>query len=918
MVLKLLIDRHTPPLVKVLVRQCGYYNIFVSIFQPLALISISSIIIIIVPNNLTIFVIISIIILLLIVFIKFRQADILGNILLCQGIIYQNMSNESKARIFYLLAIRLLENRADAYRKLTEITKRENIMELIQLICTNEKRITSDLALILAKNWLNAGDIQKAITYYEMCDSLKGDDETRLKLAELYFNIGNPSRCLEFLKVIKHLEDYGNLHYLIAKANRTLGNLEEALNNIDSAIRIRHCNADYYYEKGLILEHLDLLSEAIKQYDKSLYVHEKNPDSYCRKALLHLKNGQIRAAKRNLRKCLYYDNTNTQAYIFLQRLKKNRKLSNFIPDGKTAPVKITNHEGRFTISKGHTISLRLSIISTLPIEKCLIVALEPYGGGLEVHEREKYLKIIEKDKSYEIVFDVIAKRPSTVNLNKPWVLNVIFYNESYWTNKLIFFEVEDESEGEIYFVLTEDHETSYRSGKILNETRFDITLEQARVDLIDKSAFANKVANRYGIKWTHMIDVGTALGLMRFAGSVDTNWNKFYEDLKNYYTSAYRSGHDCQLHIHLVALPESYFFCYNYSKSTKNLVFVPDKKKRFFPLKQQNSWANVVPVYGNPKKIDTRLGSLTFIKNELENILCSESPNHRAVLFRAGQWDLGNNIGEIETSALALKKAGILADSSAMADDNKWQNNFNYGRPPHKTAFFCCKNDLRREAKSLQECGIMEIVPVNMPQGRHPVTPQSSPKIICKAYKSFFDDKKIKPGRHIIMEIEHIVTINNERNKDILDSNYGSWKYIKDHFEKISKECNRLKYVKASEAIYSFFDYYSPELIVKLEKPLVFRDELNNTVKLIYNIRFLGEGIITKKAKRYKVEIPMPHIKIDTIRFARIIMKEKITYTFDDIKKNQLRFNLSLSNLNKDMYQLEITLQLRSNELPSA
>src|SRR5437773_766883 len=127
-----------------------------------------------------------------------------------------------------------------------------------------------------------------------------------------------------------------------------------------------------------------------------------------------------------------------------------------------------------------------------------------------------------------------------------------------------------------------------------------------------------------------------------------------------------------------------------------------------------------------------------------------------SIFFRVGQWDLGANMAEREKSVMALREIGIFADSSVTHRCDNVVGTFSFGLPPHGAAYFTDANNFDNRAKTLADSGLLEIVPILQPQGRHPVQPTSDARTVVNAYESWLSKGRIKPGRHIIMEIEHL------------------------------------------------------------------------------------------------------------------------------------------------------------------
>lgn len=368
----------------------------------------------------------------------------------------------------------------------------------------------------------------------------------------------------------------------------------------------------------------------------------------------------------------------------------------------------------------------------------------------------------------------------------------------------------NEEEGMILFVITEDHETGETSNCHLDNTpdSWDISAYEAKVDLVDKGYLADRIANKYGIKWTHMIDVGSCILTPKYAKEFSGNesWNETYNEVINYLIWSYKNGNDIQLHMHCNSIPDSPNFGYYYDNATDELIWNKSIKETKYPSTRYNSWANVYTKLGDEKNPYTRVGSLIRGKSILESILKPYNPDYRVVFFRAGQWDFGDNKDDIKKSFIALGMAGFLGDSS-LSSGTYYKQGFRFGSPVGKNVFLVKIKDENKTDI------VFEILPTvdetAFGYSPYPITPLKDPKLVKNIYESLIDGKeRVKPGIHIIMEMYHIGTTNSGTPYwDSSDLNIGDWKKMDYHFKYISKECPKIKFVTISEALDILIEY---------------------------------------------------------------------------------------------------------------
>jgi hypothetical protein len=564
--------------------------------------------------------------------------------------------------------------------------------------------------------------------------------------------------------------------------------------------------------------------------------------------------------------------------------------------------------GAFDLNKGDSVRVLVTVKGISRTCDCRVAALEPFGAGLEVQPREIRIGSLDEGQQLNLEFLVKAKRSNEVNLNHPWELNLVLTSESAWASHLISFNVRDKAEGRIFLVLTNDHEPRPRAGKDLGQNRIALEPETFEQHLVQNGEVANELAERHGLIWTHMLDAGGAVALPLWASAKDKKWRSVWDKAQSHYLSAAVKGHDFQVHLHLSAMPNSPFFCYGYDGCERALVFDMQRRHILSAGKKINSWANVTRNYGRKENANSRAGSLLRAKQIIGSALSSVMSPYRPVLFRAGQWDLGSNLADREKSVLALRENGILADSSLTNNDHYIQGELDYGKPPHNACYFTQYNDPSRVASTLREIGLLEVLPILQPQGRRPVTPRDNPSPVIYAYESFTEKGRIKPGRHCILEIEHLSTVGETpRHKPYhWPSTERDWFAMSRHFASVRRECPQLEGVGASEAIYAWLDYYSPELLVRITSPVTELSSAGETQVSRFSLQFLGEGILTDEQRTYELQVPIPQLSWEGAQILRVLSGGKAVLEQEVHELGQLSVKLDLSTHNRHDFALEI------------
>jgi len=451
-------------------------------------------------------------------------------------------------------------------------------------------------------------------------------------------------------------------------------------------------------------------------------------------------------------------------------------------------------------------------------------------------------------------------------------------------------------------VLTNDHEPRLHRDRMQPDGngKCPVLVEETAADLIGKGRRATSLAEKYSFRWTFMLDAGTAIGLPGWAGAQSPSWRQLHRRTEDFYLGLQQHHHGCQVHLHLSGVPKSYFFCYHYDLSHDVVSFDLEKKNKHFSGWQINSWANVTRRYGRLADVDSRLGSLAHATRTVVALLARRFKDYRAVFFRAGQWDLGASTVEREKSIMALRGCGFLADSSVGQGYRSNQRPFRFGMPFRQAARFTFKNNPERTARSLVDAGMLEAVPIVLPQGGHAVTPRDNPRAVIEAYRRVWNGRRVAPGRHIIMEIEHLAGIAHAEEW----AQCADWKQMERHFSKVRRNCPALKGLEASEAIYAWFDYYSPELIVRFGQPTT---KTRGRVRImIFPLVFLGDGIACEEKRSHMVRIPLQIGQQRESLRIRILEREHLVFESLRFAGNRDLIALEISEQNRHSFSLEL------------
>ncbi len=832
--------------------------------------------------------------------------DLAGKLFYSAAVVRENRARRVFAWRLHCLACMFLTDRGAAYEAMARVAETNGQREkLVALIRRREKKSRGRHSLLLVETYLAMGQTSRAVACLKAPGSTRGLEEAML-LSEIAVSQGRGEEALATLSEASPPScPDGRFLSLRAKALRLAGRPAEALSDIEEAVKQRPAFAAFRLQKALVLNDLGRIGEAIGCCDKAILIQPSFPEAWHVKGVLYARRGSLRAAVRSLSRAVDYDGADSAAFALREELLSWRRTGTRRALAKSPLIMVRTDTESFTLAVGGKRRVTVKVQSETDAGNVVLAVLEPYGGGIEAEASRIFLGKIRAGETKSCSFQVTARRASSVNLGNPWAVNLVAVGEGLWADAAVLFHVEDPEEGRVFLVLTEDQEVAIRRERMGAGENGRFRVEEARLDLIAKSERAERIAERFGFAWTHMLDVGTALGMVKWAARSSPSWAALSEELARHYSGSLARGHDIQLHLHLSAVPDSYFFCYSMNHDPRTVVFDLQKKNRYFPGWQVNSWANVVPRLGSARDIDSRRGSLMWAKRSLEEAVVPARFDWSPILFRAGQWDFGKSLAEREKSVLALAESGILADSSATGGRSVHDRLFGFGAPVDRAVYFSRGGDVDARARDLSERGIVEMLPLIMPQGKHPVSPRDPPRHVLAAYRALLNKGRVKSGCHIITEMEHVVTIGG-----IGDAEGGrAWRRVERHFRTLARRAPKLAAAGASEALASWLDYNSPEPIGLLSETDLSKTASPGTCRRAFAVRFLAGALIRERPRRLTVSLVVPAFDRLRIREARIVADGRTKWRASRVAPGRLTVRMTVSEKDRERHLLILDLE---------
>lgn len=794
-----------------------------------------------------------------------------------------------KAEKHYLIAAKLDPNLSsainglcEAYNRSYEPAKIRGIKHLVDK--------SSDVHLVAKYSNLldRSGFYEEAAEMYDKAFQISKDPIYLLKKCR---SLIASQEWESAFKQIEHLEkrvldSYASaeLFYLKAVVDGKK-NKAEVLKNFENALHLAPQRAEYYLGYANALFKIGYTREAIEQLHRAVNIRDDLSTAHHQLGTYYYLAGNLELAARFLKKAIYYDNKNTKAGILHAAANGGRVISpeelNEVHQGST---QLTPNISPLHANIGDRVQINITF---QPIELSNDVSFflfEPYGFGLEGEVKSsRTIKMLGAATQFELEVIVHCKRPSSVNLGKPWELNIVCFEQStgrYFSHIVKVLVVEGPTdEGRVLLVITEDLEQTSGFGKMKETSLPQITARDARIDLIEKPRLARQIAGRYGIKWSHIVDIGSTVLRPRWAQEVQfgSAWNQIWPHVHEGLLDTFISGGDVQLHIHGYNVPGNQFSRQYFDFASKairfegNMTRMQDFNGRHF------AWANNFHSFGTWTNQNSRLGSIFNGIKLLEGELHVRKPDYRTIFFRAGEYEFGDNEYSVAASIQALRMNQILASSDAH-EGNPFRRDFKFFQPVGKNVYFSSTKNISDRATSLHDVGILQILPVPERNGHDHLSPTSEFSSLLYNYQLCHKSGKVKPGIFVLMEMFHLNTANIRQCWDSLDPNYGDWKRMSEQFACIKDMCPNLEFVTISDAVKIYLDTYTPDLVA-----LRSNEQCLSETTYEYDINFLGKDINVSTERPHFVVVKPPSYFLGSIDRLEIWHKQNIVGVWHNI-----------------------------------
>lgn len=443
-----------------------------------------------------------------------------------------------------------------------------------------------------------------------------------------------------------------------------------------------------------------------------------------------------------------------------------------------------------------------------------IHVLPPAGWGIVAIPRHQIT-----DSNQRCVFTLRACRPHRIR-GQAWTLTIVAEGEGHYATTQINIAVPDDAPGQILIVNTEDHE--------IWEERGAMSLDELRRLFITKS---NVAAQRLH-PLTQMIEVGSTLAMLDEAAKHNEEWCTLRDEVRTALVQNVAAGGDLQPHLHAFNDPSSPDFPYRveaqaWSTDHRFLLTAEERRRDF------------ARAFTPPE----RIARVAEVVAQIENLGRQGDANYRAVLWRTGQLELGDDANERAWSAVALLRAGLLADSDLRADS---------------PACFASIADpfVPRANGELIQLPIWSNLEGNF---------LTDARALQRRVQKTMARWRGKPGVHLFTLLTHDKFINARRGDGEfrLDQDYGDWATMRAHLAEWRKQGATL--VTAREGIARFVDDWAPRLT-----PMLGEEKMSGDgTQVRYTLHLLGKGIPVSTDYPQHVLVTIPPFLRDRVTNVR-------------------------------------------------
>lgn len=556
-------------------------------------------------------------------------------------------------------------------------------------------------------------------------------------------------------------------------------------------------------ERSLEAQRLDLASLCLELARRWI---PEEANTWRLDAQLALALGELDRAATSRERALFFDPQDIPT--FLRHVEPERS-----PQRAAGHLEISAPD---SIPLGQTANFQGHLATPSP-EGWTIYLLPPAGHGLRVERAP-----LKPGPDGRWSAEVEACRGDRVR-GDPWPLVALASgSDGRFLEARVEISVVDEAPGRVLLTVTEDHE--------IQEERGNLTTSALQRLLVEKSRFAADL----GYPWTHMVEVGSTLAMADWASDRgDDAWHELRREVRQHLAEEVRRGHDLQPHLHTFNDPAYPHFPYRAAEGS----WQPDLRFLLTGAELRGDWASVCPPPreeetgepGESPRFLDRLESVARAVGQLEGVGRLGSPDFRPALWRSGLLEYGESPADRAWSGVALRRAGLLADS----DRNKPGSPRAGAVPP---AFFA---DWQQPFEPRPGGPLLQLPIVANLEGDYLMGTRSLERRLRQCVDAVSRNGEPAPGAHLFTVLTHDKFINARRGREELrlDNEYGDWRTIREHLEAWQRAGAEL--VTAAQGVEAVVEDlgWHPVPWLDQETFVVSGDEIR------FRLRVLGRGI---------------------------------------------------------------------------
>lgn len=505
-----------------------------------------------------------------------------------------------------------------------------------------------------------------------------------------------------------------------------------------------------------------------------------------------------------------------------------------------------------------TVEAEIQNIGGHHIESRKVTLTEPFGYGLIVDgPAELTLSDLAPGASARVSWQMIAQRPSMVNLGQPWPVRLQIGGRLFTSELRV--TVVDPEPGRVFYVMTEDLEPMDSAGY---PTRWGnangwLDPEEFEVQLIGKAEALNRIAEKYGAWWTHYLAMpALAAGEWAATQSIKSDWRNVLEKIQESVRRESARGHEYSLHLHSDYDPEV----------PGNVLSYHPGLDGFWANHMRHGWAHSFPVEGDIRQRSTRTGILYYYQKILSDWTRAH-PRGELVTARTGSFDFGNGTESEAMSMRAYRAANLWGNSDADGNASGLTSvdypNAVYLTPP---------DDINAPATDLRRLGLVEFKPTP----RQPLMYDIDNAQVMNAKSvagmtAYTENGQVKPGIHAIVGFSHAMFVMGV--PDWRSTSGGHYRELDDHLRFLKTEYvdkGLLSFGTGTDLVKAYLDYFTPEPMVFLGGILESSEE-----GVEYAMDFLGRDIPVGSERPHRMALSIPLRYRETGVRAAVLMNGK-------------------------------------------